>query len=321
MKLFSRKSPEKPVVRRRLQDHMSAVTPRPMSDQAEKQVSPYRRNRTLTGSLSSNVTSVNERSSELKSPRVQKHVLHRHRRKIVFLLGAVSFAVLILGALLFQIIREVHVVSEKQISRPVESAHYSRLVNQYLNAHPFERFRFSLNTEGLTAYLQNNGASEVEHVSKNLTHDGIGIGFVTMRFRQPAVSWNTGGSQRYVDDTGAAFQRNYYPEPSVTVSDQSGVVVRDSQVLVSNRFLGFMGKVIGQMRQQGYEVASIIIPAGTTRQIHVQLKHVAYPIRFSTDRPAGEQSEDAARAVRYMGDNLLAAEYLDVRVSGRAFYK
>lgn len=321
MKLFSRKSSEKPVVRRRLQNPASAASAQHTSALTDTEISPYRRNRTLTGSLSSNVASVNERSSELKSPRVQKHDLHRHRRKISILLGGVSAVVLILGVLLYHVIGEVRVVSKTQISRSIDTLHYDQLVQQYLAIHPLERFRFTINTDGLTRYLQENGAPEIAHISKIVTHDGIGVGLMSIEFRRPVVSWSTNNTERYVDDSGTAFQRNYYPEPSVIVSDQSGIAVKDSQVLVSNRFLGFMGKVIGQMSQHGHEVESITIPAGTTRQVEVRLKNVGYQIKFSTDRPAGEQSEDAARAIRYVDDQRLAVAYLDVRVSGRAFYR
>jgi hypothetical protein len=44
-------------------------------------------------------------------------------------------------------------------------------------------------------------------------------------------------------------------------------------------------------------------------------------VKFSVDRAVGEQAEDAARAVRYLDGKGMSPEYLDVRISGKAFYK
>ena len=42
---------------------------------------------------------------------------------------------------------------------------------------------------------------------------------------------------------------------------------------------------------------------------------------MTVDRPAAGQVEDAVRAIRYLTNRGITAEYIDVRVSRRAFYK
>jgi hypothetical protein len=198
---------------------------------------------------------------------------------------------------------------------------YEGKIQEYLSGRPAERFRFSLNTNSLAMYLQANGLPEVAGVSADTKFAGFGVSELTLTMRRPAVAWKTRGSEVYVDDRGIAFARNYYSKPGVKIVDRTGIQAEDGQVLASNRFLGFIGMLIGAMQTQGYTVTQVALPAATTRQIEVTLDGVAYPIKFSVDRPAGEQSEDAARSVRYLASKGAQVEYLDVRVSGKAYYK
>lgn len=279
----------------------------------------FRRNRTLTGSLSSGVSSATEHRAELKSPRVHAHVLRRHRRKLSAILVAVVLVSAGLLSLIYQSIAIVHVASATP--RPLEQAVYQAKIQEYLSLHPLERFRFVIDVDSLTNFLQKNGSPEVLHVAQNTYFDGIGATKFTLELRRPAVSWTTGSSNLYVDETGAAFTRNYYPEPSVKVIDKTGIGTRDNQVLASSRFLGFIGMVIGRMKQYDLVVTSVTLPEATTRQIAINIENLPYPVKLSVDRPVGEQAEDSARAIRYLDSKGITPEYIDVRVSGRAFYK
>ena len=62
-------------------------------------------------------------------------------------------------------------------------------------------------------------------------------------------------------------------------------------------------------------------PKDTTRQVEVKLKGVTYPVKYSVDRPVGEQTEDAKRSIVHLQQRAIAAEYIDVRVSGKAYYR
>lgn len=279
----------------------------------------FKRNRTLTGSLSSNVAGVNEYGAELKSARVHAHHLRRHRRHAT----AALFGVLALAAgvayLIYQSIGTVTVTSSAP--RHVDNATYVQAIHDYLVARPLERFRFSLDTKGLAAYLQAHGHPEVDTVSNVVLSDGLSKARLHIEFRNPVVAWRTAGATTYVDAMGNTFLQNYYQDPGVQVLDQTGIPTQNNQVLASNQFLGFIGKVIGRMKENGYTVTQIILPANTTRQVQVLVNGAAYPVKFSIDRPVGEQAEDAARAIRYLASKGVVAEYLDVRVSGKAYYK
>lgn len=280
----------------------------------------FRRNRTLTGSLSPHVSSVNEHHSELKSSRIHAHDLRRHRHKLSTLLAITLFAILLLGYLVYESTAMVTVTAHSLESN--ESAPYTDSIQQYFAGRPMERFRFALNASMLTEYLQENGHPEIDKIDPAPKFGGFGTTNVQLVFRRPAVVWNTGGSRVYVDDQGNAFTKNHFEEPQITVIDRTGIQAENDRVLVSNRFLTFIGRVIGLMRQHGFEVTEVALPADTTRQIEVKVARIGFPIKYSIDRPAGEQSEDAARALNYIVNRgISVAEYVDVRVSGKAYYK
>ena len=280
----------------------------------------FRRNRTLTGSLVSEVASAGESRAELRSPRVQAHHLRKHRRKLFLVFMGVLFVSSLLFWLIYQSIAGVRIVMDATVP-PVDTRAYEASVQDYLNGHLLERSRLTINTANLAAHLQNNGYPEVASVSVNEQPAGLGTSSIHLTMRRPVVSWKTGASQLFVDGQGTAFERNYYTAPLVEVVDQTGIQAVNNQVLASDRFLSFIGLVIGKLDAQGLAVSSVVLPANTTRQLQVSIENVPSPVKFSIDRGAAVQAEDAARAVRYLASRGISAEYIDVRVSGKAYYK
>ena len=280
----------------------------------------FRRNRTLTGSLSSDVASANEHTAELRSARVEVHHLRRHRKRLFLVLVGVLVAAAGIAWLIYQSVAGVTVLVDATVP-PVDTSMYEEKIQEYLNGHPFERNRMTINTDSLTSYLQNNGYPEVAAVAVQAVPSGVGSSTLVLTMRQPVVAWKANASYLYVDSTGVSFTRNYYAAPSVEVVDQTGIQASNNQVLASTRFLGFIGRIIGHLKSQGYTATKAVLPENTARQLLVSVQEVSYPIKFSADRPAGEQAEDAARAIRYLQGVGYTPEYLDVRVQNRAYYK
>ncbi len=314
MALFSRKQSSVPDRRARRLERESIETTQP-------QRSAFQRNRTLTGSLSSSVRSTSEHTAELRSPRVHAHELRHHRRRLFGALVGVIGVVVLLGFLVYQSIGapSVQVVGGTVVR---DTAPYAATIQRYLSSHPFERTRMTIDTVRLAMYLQENGHPEISSVSPSVEFGGLGVAKIRLTPRKPVVSWNTGVSTLYVDSDGNAFSQNFFAAPTIEVVDETGIQTTDNQVLVSNRFLAFIGRIVGRLHDQGYTVTKIVLPVNTTRQILVSLDGVAYPVKLSVDRPAGEQAQDTARALRFLAkQGIVPKEYVDVRVSGRAYYK
>ena len=313
MALFSQK--QKNIPRRRIQSDLS---PSARESQSVESGSNFRRNRTLTGSVSSNVRTTNETKAQLKSERVQTHELVRKRRSVGALFLMVSTGAFCLFLLINQFTASV-VVRADDVTMQIETDVYERAIQDYLGSRPAERLRFLLNAKEFDAYIK----SIVPEVSNIRVEGSAGLGKSTfiMTMRTPIAGWSVNGRQQYVDGSGVSFAKNYLPQPSVQIVDKSGIPVVAGQAIASNHFLEFVGLVVGLSKAQGYTVVSVIIPEHTTRQVQLQLKDIPYPIKFSVDRKAGEQVEDMTKAIGWLSSKNVTPEYLDVRVANKGFYK
>jgi hypothetical protein len=196
---------------------------------------------------------------------------------------------------------------------------YAEAIESYLLEHPIERLRVFTDTDRMAAYIQST-VPEVRTVNVEGSA-GFGKSLYAVTFRKPIASWNVNSRQLYVDENGVPFSKNYFSAPSLLITDQSGIATSPGQSVASNRFMAFVGQIIGLSKKQGYTVTSIMIPPGMTRQVEIRLDGVGYPIKLSSDRTAGEGVEDMARTVKWMSSRQLTPEYVDVRVRGKAFYK
>ena len=300
-----------PVRRRAVVDDNSPST-------AAKSRMLFRRNRTLTGSLISSVPSPNEQSASLQSPRVQAH----KRRSIR--LALISALVLIagLGWLLTQIIVEpkVQIVGTSNDSEVQTAARdYAAAIQDYLSANPLERLAVNINANNLSRAVQSR-YPEVSSVSPP-AKGALWSADFSVNLRSPVVYWQSGDMKAYVDSTGVVFERNILGTSVIAVEDQTGIRASVGNSVISGRFLQFIGKVVGHFKENNLTVNKMILPASTTRQVLVSLDGVGYSIKMTVDRPAAGQVEDAVRATRYLTNRGITAEYIDVRVSRRAFYK
>ena len=303
MTFLRSKKTNQDIPRRRRADTTTVEKPRSSTQ--------YRRNQTLSGV---------SRTTIAESPRGQAHHLTVQRRKIGGLFAVALTAVVLLAILISQLMAQVSVtLSTQQLSTPFKGDSYEKAVNSYLGLHPAERLRFVLNEDSLSAYLA-AALPEVKSIKVSGVKDIVDTEFA-VTFRKPVAGWQINGNQFYVDSAGVVFQTNYYDAPSVQIVDESGVSPEEGTTVAGSRLLGFLGKVVAQAGERGYVVSQAILPAGMTRELDIQLQNVSTRIKLSTDRGAGEQVEDMTRALTYLKNKNMSAQYVDVRVSGRAAYK
>lgn len=321
-----RKQPA-PVPRRRLSDQP------PRDDSTATGVgstaqgsSTFRRNQTLTGTTSHTVRASTELSGQMQSPRATAHHLRRRRRHLSGLLVIGLVGIVLLGGMLQQLTAEVRVSVVGQV-RPLTQSQQDRIVEpieSYLAMRPIERIRAFMNHDNLTAYLQSEGVRDIEYVS-DVRGDGIGRSVVQLKVREPVARWSIAGQERFVDKSGAVFAVNYFDTPTVAIRDESGISTRsesEAQAVTSGRFLAFVGQSVGLLDNYGLQVNAVVIPPATTRQVNLVVAgDREVPVKMIIDRPAGEQSEDAARAYNHLAGQGQPPQYIDVRVSGMAYYR
>lgn len=311
-KLFGKK-PAEDMPRRRSFDDAAK-----QSDVEVPAFPTYRRNRTITGSSSAQVASSNELNAELRSPRAHVHHLSRRRRTVFGHFTLALLAGLGLYILMSQMIASVAVSAGSATLLPERQAQYTNKITSYFERNPLERLLFNVSEEKLLRYV----ASEYPEISKvHLDTSGIfGRAQAYISLRTPIAKWSLRGVNEFVDQQGVVFAYNGYDAPTLQIVDSTGATTA-SGLVTSNRFLAFVGRVVGAVKSQGYTVTEATIPPLTTRQLEVKVDGVPYRIKFTLDRSAGEQAEDMARTSTFLKGKGASPAYLDVRVEGRAVYK
>lgn len=312
--MFSKRSSRgnEPVPRRRrvAEDEFDAGAPSaPSSSSASG--SSFRRNQTLS--------SYRHNTPE-ESSRQKAHSLTVQRRKISGLFLIAAIATTLLAFLLWQLIAQVHVTTTtKQLTTSFTTSEYENAINNYLNINPAQRLRLALDEPALSAYVSSTHP-EVEQLT--LTGmPGIARSNFAITFRTPVAGWQMEGLQYYVDSNGVVFEKNFYEAPTVQIVDESGVSAQQGSAVVGGRTLGFLGKAVAQAQGRGYAIIKAALPQDTTREVDIYFDGISTRVKLSIDRGAGEQIEDADRSLKYLQSRGIAAEYIDVRVGGRAAYR
>lgn len=291
-------------------------TPRPSPD---TQGYVFRRSRTLTGTTSPRVTAGAESRSQFKTARLQAHELHQFRRRIQRSLVIVGLFIAGLSYLLLNYISTIQIRYSQPGGSPRTTV-YQQSVQQYFIKHPMERFGFSINRKQFTADMQ---ATHPELLSADIDKSWYaGDTDFVLQFRRPLLVWMTGGRTFYVDSQGVAFEYDHFGGKYVSVSDQSGISPEVSGGSVaSNRFINFLGKMVGAVNTGGRGVVTDIIIPASTREVDLKVQGRGYPIKTHTDRDPLQQAEDIINTLAWIDEKKLNPQYLDVRVKGKAYYK
>jgi hypothetical protein len=305
--MFGKKKQHEAYVPRRRQPQESTV----QDELSSPTASQFRRNQTLS--------SYRHNTPE-ESSRQKTHHLTLQRRKLGGLFVLIFIVVIVLTVLLFQLIAQVSIqTSTRQLTARFDAVPYEQNIEDYLNVNPAQRLRVALNETDLSRYVTSQ-ASEVEKLELSGT-PGIAKSTFTITFRTPVAGWQINGRQYYVDKDGVVFEKNYYQAPSVQIVDESGIPPEQGVAVAGTRLLGFLGRVVAIAGERGYVVNRAVLPADTTREVDLFVEGNTTRLKFSVDRGAGEQVEDAIRTITFLSSRSVQPEYIDVRVAGRAAYR
>jgi len=284
------------------------------------QKNSFTRNRTLTGSQSSQVQAASQKRGVLQSTRLSAQGLRKHRLAIIIAALIAWSLVIICVFLLDQYIGEVNLRTSEVTMTQSDKDKIQKVTQAYFSSRPLERFRFAVDSEQFDTYIQSN----VPAIERLTFDNGTGLATTDgdIVARKPVARWKLGNIVYYVDASGRAYQQNYYSEPTVSVSDKSGLPASEQQTLASRSFLSFIGQTVAQIEKQKIgTVQDIIIPPSTLKQLNMRLKGRDYDIRMQTDRNPLEQVMDLKASLNYVDSKQVKLKYLDVRVAGKAYYR
>lgn len=107
--------------------------------------------------------------------------------------------------------------------------------------------------------------------------------------------------------------------PSVT--DESDLRVEVGKGALPTPTIVFITELVEQLKAKNISITSMTLPA-IANELHARIGGQAYFIKFDLEGSAREQAGTyLAVKQKLEADHIMATEYIDVRVDGRAYYK
>lgn len=107
--------------------------------------------------------------------------------------------------------------------------------------------------------------------------------------------------------------------PTIEVVDEDAAATSGK---ITSRMSEYIGQVEAEFRALGYQPTKAVLPTNSIREVDFYLDgHNGY-IKMITDRSAAVSVEDADRMLHYLaGQGITNFSYIDVRISGKAYWK
>lgn len=143
---------------------------------------------------------------------------------------------------------------------------------------------------------------------------------VTATLKQPSLGWNTGNQVYVLDRDGTVIGTVTGTTAFPVVVDGSNVPVQSGQRVVSAHFVEFVQQMVPALAAAGIGVTRLDIK-DTTLDLSAQTNK-GYKLLFDTARGADEEVADLAAVQRLLvTQKKTPAEYIDLRIAGKAYYK
>ncbi len=105
------------------------------------------------------------------------------------------------------------------------------------------------------------------------------------------------------------------------VTDQSGLRIKSGDIALPSNSVRFITEVTGQLKAKEIGIESLTLPQQTSA-LDVKIAGTPYFVKYSLQGKAREQSGTFLATREYLiGKNITPSQYIDARVTGRAYYK
>ncbi len=196
-------------------------------------------------------------------------------------------------------------------------------VKSYMQSRPWRHFQLFISSPEIeNAVRAKTPSISRAEVKRSLFSDTVSVRILP---KQPSAVWQQGrGGQTYViDETGRAFMKASGSEklPKI-LSDQSfvnGAVT--GQYVIDANAVKTVTSWGPELKKLGMEL-DVVEMGSVPRQADFVLKNKPYRIRVSTEVSAAEAAPYLAQMLKNLEDRKITpAEYIDIRIPYRVFYK
>lgn len=222
---------------------------------------------------------------------------------------------------------QVKVVNEQnaarqEILRPVSD--YQVAAERLMQQSVLTRNKLTLNTRDIELSLQEE-FSEITNVAVVLPIVSR-TPVVYVQIAEPVVLLESGSGRFVVDEQGRVLINASQVEDVaaldlITVKDAAGLAIQPGSQVLTGHDVRFMKTVREQLSASGIAVERMELPAKAS-ELHVFIKGQKYYVKFTTSGDALEEvGTYLALRDKLAGEQKTTAEYVDVRVAERAYYK
>jgi hypothetical protein len=312
-----RRNPPPPSRRQKLRSDDLVKPPSTFAYRARRSEAERNTGRQPQGEASETVTAASR--SRVKS---RQFWLHRTGLIILFVAVVVSAAnVLSLST----DPKVIPLTSDNNQALLHSTAVYETAANKLLSKSVWNRNKITLDTSTLSRQLLNQ-FPELNSVSVTiplLAHRPL----IYVEPAQPALILVTTTGSFIIDTSGKALisgaSAAALNQPQLPLlNDQSGLRIQTNRQALPATDISFIQTVIAQLAAKQYKVSNMTLPAAAS-EVDVHLVGQPYMVKFNLESndATGEAGTFLATINQLHRQNITPSQYVDVRVSGRAYYK
>ncbi len=202
---------------------------------------------------------------------------------------------------------------------------YEIAADHKLSRSTWNRNKITINTDQLSHYLLNKfpELSSVSVTVPLLGHRPV----IYVEPANPAFVLVANSGSFVIADNGKAVLGGTTPaalsQPKLpVVNDQSGLHIQLNQQAVPTSDVSFIQTIVVQLAAKQFTVSGMTLPAAAS-ELDVHLAGQPYFVKFNLESgdPKGEAGTFLATIMQLQHQHITPSQYVDVRVSGRAYYK
>lgn len=238
------------------------------------------------------------------------------------IIAAFVLVVAIMYSFWLSVTPRVSVVGDGTVLRKQDV--YQAGFSAYLQANQTQRVKLLFDADAAAAYLQDM-YPELRSVSVSVPLFGH-TPVVQLESLSPDFVLNDStGASYFISDSGRVTDKvsSYEQTPSnvVPLIDQSGLEVTPGKQIVTEAEVTFMKELYRQMKGKGITVASLTLPS-KPYQLQVRVSGQNYVVIFHMLGDARLQAGSYIATARQLTEQgKVPAEYIDVRIGDKVFYK
>lgn len=207
--------------------------------------------------------------------------------------------------------------TEVTVLAGAESPRVLKAVHQLVGENAWYGNLLTLDPGGLASKLQQaDPILKSVNVTRKLPHTIT----VTVSLKQPSLGWSTGNQAYLLDRDGTAIGPLPAGSKLAVVTDGSNLPVKAGDRVASARFVAFVGELVPALAALGLPAAHLDV-ADTTQDLSIQTSK-GYRLIFDTSRSVKDELFDLKAVLATLAiQKKTPAEYIDLRISGKAYYK